>query len=120
MVTNIASLTRNGLADFVLQRLSAYILTLYAFCLLSIFLAQPDYESLRSTFTNPVMRWFSFLAILSISAHAWVGVWTVGTDYITAQTFGRFGVWLRGIYQLACVAIIFTFIAWGSHILWSL
>ncbi len=40
MVTQIMSLTRSGLADFVIQRASAYILAAYTFCLLGFFLRQ--------------------------------------------------------------------------------
>ena len=38
MVTQVMSLTRSGLADFVIQRATAVILAAYTFCLLGFFL----------------------------------------------------------------------------------
>ena len=38
-VTNVTSLTRSGLADFVIQRVSAVILAVYTLCVLGFFQA---------------------------------------------------------------------------------
>ena len=40
MVTQVLSLTRSGLADFVIQRVTAVILAAYTFCLVGFFLSR--------------------------------------------------------------------------------
>lgn len=121
MVTSVSGLTRSGLADFVVQRLSAYVMVLYTLCLIGFFISNSiTYESLHQMFDHPVMRWFTFFALLSMAAHAWIGVWTVGTDYIREPAFGAGATWLRGLYQLACVTLILVYVAFGIQILWGL
>ena len=41
MVTNVTSFSRNGLSDFVLQRVTAVVLAVYTLCVVGWFLANP-------------------------------------------------------------------------------
>lgn len=59
------------------------------------------------------MKVFSLAALISICAHAWVGMWTISTDYITGSTSLRF------IFQLVMAGFLFTYLVWGIDILWS-
>jgi succinate dehydrogenase / fumarate reductase membrane anchor subunit len=38
--------------------------------------------------TCTVMRIFSYWLLLSLAAHAWIGMWTVFTDYLTVRQMG--------------------------------
>ena len=91
MVTNVTSLTRSGLSDFVIQRVSAVVLTVYTLCVVGFFLANPalTHAALVAYFSSTPMLLFSTLAVLSTAAHAWIGMWTIGTDYIREHYFGR-------------------------------
>lgn len=121
MVAQVGSLSRNGLLDFVFQRLSAYILTLYTAFIVGFFLfTKPDYEELAALFAATPFKWVTLLAVLSVAVHAWIGTWIIGTDYIRPFSFGRFAAPLRGLYQLGCVSLNFVYVAWCIHILWSL
>jgi succinate dehydrogenase / fumarate reductase membrane anchor subunit len=84
MVTSITNLTRNGLKDWFIQRVSAVILAVYLFFLVGYFIVHPglDYATWRGLFACRAMRIFSVLALLSLMAHAWIGLWTIFTDYI--------------------------------------
>ena len=42
MVTQVTSLTRSGLSDFLVQRVSAVIIALYTLCVLGFFLVTPS------------------------------------------------------------------------------
>ena len=121
-VTNVTSLTRSGLADFVIQRVTAVILTLYTGCVLGFFLvtAEVDHAALVEYFGGFVMQLFSTLAVLSTAAHAWIGMWTVGTDYIRPHYFGRHATAWRLTYQAGCLAVLFAYVAWALQIFWSL
>ena len=63
MVTNVTSLTRNGLRDWLVQRVSAIIVGTYSIFLLAFVLLNPrmDYITWGQLFGNPWMRMFSFL-----------------------------------------------------------
>lgn len=120
MVAHIGSLTRNGLADFVLQRLSAYLIVLYSFFIVGFLLTEPSYATFSALFGHPLMKWLTLVAVLSIAVHSWIGLWIIGTDYIRPLAFGRWATPLRGLYQLGFALFNFIYIAWIIQILWSL
>ena len=65
------------------------------------------------------MRIFSLLAILSLAAHAWIGMWAVLTDYLTERLMGSKGNVLRISAQILCSLTIFVYVVWAIQILWG-
>ena len=65
------------------------------------------------------MRVFSLLAMLSLAAHAWVGLWAVFTDYLTERLMGATGNALRIICQIGSILLIFIYVIWSIQILWG-
>lgn len=121
VVTPVASLGRSGLADFVAQRVSAVVLLAYAFCVLGFFLAAPpNHERLVAFFGNLPMRGFTTLAVLALAVHAWVGMWTIGTDYLRAHYFGRGHAVVLALYQIGCLAVVFVYLIWPLSVVWGL
>ncbi len=121
MVTNTTSLGRSGLADWLIQRLSALVLLAYTLWVAAGVLLLPElnHENWRLLFAAPAMRIFSLAALLALCAHAWIGVWTVSTDYLTEAHLGRAGFWLRLLTQALCAALTLVYLLWGGGILWS-
>lgn len=122
MVTSITSFGRSGVADFVLQRVSAVVLAAYGLCVIGFFaVTRPlDHAALASFFGGLPMRAFTTLALAALAAHGWIGMWTVGTDYIRRHYFGRgHGVYLA-IYQFVCLALIFVYLVWPLAVIWGL
>lgn len=122
MVTNVTSFSRSGLADFVIQRVTAVILALYTLCVVGFFLSAPElsHASLTNYFGGSLMKVFSTLAVFATIAHAWIGMWTVGTDYIRPHYFGSIATTARLIYQGGCVILLFFYALWSLQIFWSL
>ena len=122
MVTQATALSRTGVSDWLIQRVSAVVLALYTLCVLGFFLVTPElsHAKLVAYFSSPAMLAFSTLLILSTAAHAWIGMWTIGTDYIQAHYFGAHATSFRLIYQAGCVAIIFLYVVWALQLFWSL
>ncbi len=114
MVTNVTNFGRSGLSDWLMQRVTALIMLAYTLFLLGFFLTSSnlDYETWSSLFEGTAMRIFSLLALLSIAAHAWIGLWTVATDYIKCAK-------LRVIYHLVVVIALFAYVVWGVQVLWG-
>ena len=77
--------SRSGVSDWILQRVSAVILAVYFVVIIGwlIFASEVSYTTWHDFMTCTVMRIFSLLAIVSLAAHAWIGMWTVFTDYLT-------------------------------------
>jgi succinate dehydrogenase / fumarate reductase membrane anchor subunit len=122
MVTNVTSLTRSGLSDFVIQRVSAVLLTVYTLCVVGFFLANPDmnHATLKAYFASTPMLLFNTLMVLSTAAHAWIGMWTVGTDYIRDHYFGKHHTFFRMVWQSGTMVILFVYVVWALQMFWSL
>lgn len=121
MVTNVTNFGRSGLSDWVVQRVSAVVLAVYTLFVVFWMAQNPElqYEQWQDLFQATWMRIFSLLALLALVAHAWIGVWTISTDYLTSLSFGKSATAVRFIFQCACAIIVFVYLAWGIEILWS-
>lgn len=115
MVASVTNFGRNGLHDWLVQRVSAIILAAYTLFILGYLVINPDltYGQWNALFESTCVRIFSLLALLSLGAHAWIGLWTISTDYIKPT-----GV--RFIFQAVCGLVMFAYVVWGIQILWGL
>ncbi len=122
MVTSVTSFSRSGLSDFVIQRVTALVIMIYGICVVAWLLsnANPSHADLVAYFGNPWMQAFSTLALLSTVAHAWIGMWTIGTDYVRTHYFGRFATVWRLFYQAFCLMTLFLYVLWGLLIIWGI
>ncbi|MEM7079217.1 MAG: succinate dehydrogenase, hydrophobic membrane anchor protein [Pseudomonadota bacterium] len=120
MVTQVMSLTRSGLADFVVQRVTAVILAVYTVVMFAFFLRDDlSHAALVSFFWSTPMQLFSTLAIVSTVAHAWVGMWTIGTDYLRPAHVGGLANIIRFAYQMICLLALFVYIVWALRLVWQ-
>ena len=121
MVTNATNLSRSGLSDWIIQRFSAVILAAYTLFILAVLVSMPElnYESWREVFSKNSVRLFSVISLIALCGHTWVGMWTVGTDYLTDRQLGGKGTFIRLIYQSFCVLLIAVYLLWGIQIFWG-
>ncbi|MFK7161175.1 succinate dehydrogenase, hydrophobic membrane anchor protein [Marinospirillum sp. MEB164] len=114
MVTNITNFGRSGLSDWLIQRLSAIILLAFTLFMVGYFLfgSQLDFATWQALFQNTAMRIFTLLALLSLAAHAWIGLWTVSTDYLK-------NTGVRLIFQTLVILATFAYVVWGVQVLWG-
>ena len=122
MVTTVTSLGRRGLSDWLIQRVSAYVMTAYLIFIVGYLMLTPElsYSQWAALNSSLPMRMFSLLTILSIAAHAWIGLWCVLTDYITVRLIGPKATALRIIFQLGMIAITLLYVIWAIDILWGI
>ncbi|WP_020209259.1 succinate dehydrogenase, hydrophobic membrane anchor protein [Gilvimarinus chinensis] len=122
MVTAITNLGRSGLYDWLIQRLSAVAMAAYVVFLVVFLVLNPelDFSQWRALFDQLWMRVFSLIALLSIVAHAWIGLWAVLTDYITPMTLGGKATVVRVFAQVVLGVVALTYTVWGIEILWGL
>lgn len=119
MVTAVTSLGRSGLYDWLMQRVSAVILLAYFLFIAFSVLGGVDYVSWKALFSQTWVKVFSLMALVSLAVHAWVGLWSVITDYFTERLMGKAGNILRLVLQLACGLTMFIYVVWGTQILWG-
>ncbi len=122
MVTAITNLGRSGLYDWLIQRLSAVAMTAYIVFLMAYLVMNPelDYGQWSALFDQLWMRVFSLITLLSIVTHAWIGLWSVVTDYITPMTLGGKAVVVRVLTQVVLGVVAVTYTVWGIEVLWGL
>ncbi len=114
MAVSITSLTGNGLRDWLIQRVTAVIIGCYFLFFVGYFLVNPhiDFTMWQALFHNMWMQIFTLLFLVSLVLHAWIGIWTVLTDYIKCAALR---LSLEIIIFLALVAFLF----WGVKIIWG-
>jgi succinate dehydrogenase / fumarate reductase membrane anchor subunit len=113
-VRSATALCSSGIADWLMQRVSAIIVLAYFFFLVAFYLMHPviNFELWHGLFSHFSMRFFSLLALLALLAHAWIGIWTVLTDYVK-------NTYLRGALQIIIIIAFLACLTWGIQIFWS-
>ena len=115
MVKSVLGVKHQGLRDWVVQRLSAIFMALFSIFLFLYVVCHPNlsFAEWHSLFANPWMKVMTILFILSLLSHAWVGIWTVFTDYITCYV-------IRATLNTLVLFMLAACFFWGLQILWSL
>ncbi len=121
MVKTVTNWGRNGVADWLTQRLSALILLSYAVVMIGWIAMNPnmDYHQWKNCFSSTPLKIYTLLALLSLTLHAWIGLWSVSTDYITVRLMGNKATLLRLLFQGVCATILVAYVIWGILILWA-
>ncbi|OUS32996.1 succinate dehydrogenase, hydrophobic membrane anchor protein [Thalassotalea sp. 42_200_T64] len=105
MVTNVATLGRSGVHDFILIRASAIVLAFYSIFMMGFFITTPEvsFEIWHGLFSNLAMQIFTILAVVAVLFHAWIGIWQVLTDYVKNSQ-------LRGLLQFLFTITLFVYV----------
>jgi succinate dehydrogenase / fumarate reductase membrane anchor subunit len=90
--------------------------------MLNFLATHPDltFEQWQALFDGTPMKLFSLLAVFSLAAHAWIGMWTVASDYLNERQLGRSAVKIRFAFQAVCAIALFVYVFWGIQIIWGL
>ena len=113
-VKSATGLTGSGTRDWIVQRFGAVVLALYSITILVFFLTHGNVSFIEwsSFITSLPMRLFSLVAIVALAGHAWVGIWTILTDYVKSGS-------LRLALQALMIAAILVYVFWGIMIFWG-
>jgi len=122
MVTAVTSFGRSGLYDWLVQRVSAVVLAAYTLFIVGVVVCTPElvFAEWKELFGQLWVRVFSLLALVSLAAHAWIGLWAVLTDYITVRLMGEKATVIRLVVQAVLAVINVTYVVWGIEIIWGL
>ncbi|OAI48897.1 hypothetical protein AYO45_03935 [Gammaproteobacteria bacterium SCGC AG-212-F23] len=114
MVKSLQSAT-GGLTDWLIQRVSAIVMVIYSLALL-VFLVMHSgfgYAEWHDLFASFTMKIGTLLFVLALLWHAWIGIWTVLTDYVKCAVLN---LCLQVFFVLGLVSCFFT----AFLVLWSI
>ena len=103
-----------GLKDWLVQRVTAVLMALYTLLVLAIALWNGgiDHALWKSLFASGVFRLASFLFMVALLYHAWIGVRDIFMDYVKP-------VGLRLALEVATVAVLVAYLGWTIQLLWG-
>jgi succinate dehydrogenase / fumarate reductase membrane anchor subunit len=109
MVKSVLGVNHQGLRDWLVQRVSAVVMAIYFTALVIYFLSHPhiDFVSWHALFAHSWMKVATILCVTALLFHAWVGMWTIFTDYVK-------------IYGLAILLNVLVFLALAACFFWTL
>ena len=103
-----------GQRDWLAQRFTAVVLIVYTFGMLGWLFALPElnYGTWAGIFAAGWMKVFTFVAVLALIWHAWVGVRDIYMDYVKP-------VALRLALQVLTIVVLLGYAGWALLTLWS-
>jgi succinate dehydrogenase / fumarate reductase membrane anchor subunit len=103
-----------GLRDWLSQRITAIVITLYTALFLGIVLWNGglDYGIWKALFANNAFRVATFLFMTSLLWHARVGVRNILMDYAKPMS-------VRLALQIVVIAALVAYLGWTIQVLWA-
>jgi len=104
-----------GLRDWLAQRVTAVLMALFTLVLLAqvMFGAKLGYERWSAIFSSQWMRVLTFVVIVALLYHAWVGMRDVWMDYVKP-------VAVKLALQVFTLAWLVGCAGWAVQVLWRL
>ncbi len=116
MVKTVLGQTHSGLRDWLIQRVSAVMMVIYTIGMLVYLALTPkvDYASWHHLFSYSAIKIATLLLLVCILWHAWVGIWTILTDYVTCFVL-RLTLHVLVLFALIAFFLQGLLILWGVH-----
>jgi succinate dehydrogenase / fumarate reductase membrane anchor subunit len=104
-----------GWRDWLAQRVSALVMALFTLVVLAQLLLSGDtgYDRWAGIFAAQWMKVLTFVVVVSLAYHAWVGMRDVWMDYVKPVS-------VRLVLQLATIAWLVGCAGWAVQVLWRL
>jgi succinate dehydrogenase / fumarate reductase, membrane anchor subunit len=103
-----------GLADWLIQRLTAVVMIVYTAGVLGIALWHGgiDYSLWRILFDNAAFKLASLLFMVALLYHAWIGMRDILMDYVKP-------VGMRLALEVVTVVVLVAYLGWTMQLLWE-
>lgn len=115
MLERIVTGAHYGLRDWLIQRVTAVVMAVYALCMTAyvIWVQKLDYDTWTALFSSNVLRSFTLLFLLALFYHAWIGVRDIVMDYVKPA-----GV--RLLIHVLVILVLLLYVIWSVQILWGM
>ncbi|MFM2055923.1 MAG: succinate dehydrogenase, hydrophobic rane anchor protein [Pseudomonadota bacterium] len=103
-----------GLRDWLVQRVTAVLMAIFTVVLLAqVLIGGPmGYDRWATIFSSQWMKSLTFVTIVAMLWHAWVGVRDIFMDYVTKS------VGLRLVLQVLTIVWLVGCAGWALQVLW--
>lgn len=114
MVKALYAVNRRGLTDWLIQNISAFIMVIYTIGIMVFFISHPelDFTTWHTLFEHGWMKGATIILFALLLFHAWIGVWTVITDYIKCAVV-RLSLYIFILLALVALFLAAVAIMWG-------
>jgi succinate dehydrogenase / fumarate reductase membrane anchor subunit len=104
-----------GLRDWLAQRVTAVLMALFTIVLLAqlLFGGALGYDRWAAIFSSQWMKALTFVVILAMLLHAWVGMRDIWMDYVKPMV-------LRLLLQVFTIVWLVGCAGWAIQVLWRL
>jgi succinate dehydrogenase / fumarate reductase, membrane anchor subunit len=104
-----------GLKDWIAQRATAVIMAVYSVLIaLVLLVVRPGtFDAWQGIFANGPIKFLTFLFLVSLFYHAWIGVRDIWMDYVKPTG-------LRLTLHVLTATVLVGYTAWAAAILWRL
>jgi succinate dehydrogenase / fumarate reductase membrane anchor subunit len=104
-----------GIRDWLAQRATAIVMAIYTIILLFKFLTANDfsYAGWSGMFSAQWFKMATFVVLMSLFFHAWIGMRDIWMDYIKPVT-------IRLTLQVATILWLLGCAGWAAQILWRM
>jgi succinate dehydrogenase / fumarate reductase, membrane anchor subunit len=104
-----------GLRDWLAQRVTAVLIALFTIVLMAqvLFGAKLGYERWSAIFSSQWMKALTFVVIVAMLVHAWVGMRDIWMDYIKP-------VAVKLVLQVFTLVWLVACAGWAVQVLWRL
>lgn len=121
LTTNVTSLGKNGLYDWIMQRVSAIIVGIYFVVVLGYIIAHPgmDFAAWKAFMGSLTMQVSNTIVFFMIAIHGWIGMWTVTTDYLTGLAFKKHATGIRLVAQVVFALATCVYLLLGLYFIWG-
>jgi succinate dehydrogenase / fumarate reductase membrane anchor subunit len=113
MVNRVVVGAHYGLKDWLVQRMTAVVMAVYTlvFVTMLLFLPKLEFAVWKSIFSKGWIRLATFVFVLSVLIHAWIGMRDIWMDYIKPTG-------LRLLLQVLTILWLVACGGWAMQILW--
>lgn len=105
-----------GLRDWLMQRVTGALITLFTLLVLSQVLfsaGEISYDKWAGIFSNQFMKALTFSIFVALTWHVWVGVRDIWMDYVKP-------VGVRLLLQVFTLVWLVSCLGWAIQVLWRL
>lgn len=114
MVKSVLGVNHQGVRDWLIQRISALLLAVYSIFLVVFIVLHPNlsFAEWHALFAHSSMKLATLLILVALLGHAWVGMWTILTDYVKPFV-------IRFILNIFILLLLIVFFFAGLLTLWG-
>ncbi|HLB56583.1 MAG TPA: succinate dehydrogenase, hydrophobic membrane anchor protein [Coxiellaceae bacterium] len=112
-MVNQNNINRRGFHEWIVQRVSAVLIGIYAvFIFAFIFTHDPmHFPTWNNLFASVGMKIATVVVLIAILWHAWIGLWTVFTDYVKNGA-------VRLVLEILVILALLSYVVWCLDAIW--